>query len=128
MRLAPLHHRPWTISLAPLTDVVFLLLAFVMMTATLEPGGPLQVTPPEARHAEPPAAEAFVLLIDAEAQLALDGNLIKIGDLEQRLRAEPIDRVTVEADRALPAGRLFAITRRLYAGGVRRIDLVTLSP
>jgi biopolymer transport protein ExbD len=93
----------------PMVNLVFLLLIFFLMVATIAPPRPVPVALPEAGAAEP--AEA------AERRVFLDADGAVHGD------AGPVTGpVTVHADRDAPARRLAELLRALGPeAGVRLV-------
>jgi biopolymer transport protein ExbD len=84
----------------PMVNLVFLLLIFFLMVATIAPPRPVPVALPDAAEAEP--AEA------AERRVFLDAGGAVHGD------AGPVTGlVTVHADREAPARRLAEVLRAL---------------
>lgn len=104
--------------IAPLINVVFLLLIFFLMAATLAPPEPLEVTPPRS-VSEAEQAGGMALVIAADGTLAY-------GDLrgEAVFGALGAGPLTVRADAALPAARLVGVLGRLRAAGADGIELV----
>lgn len=86
---------------APLVDVVLLLLIFFMLVTRYLPPS-LQVTLPEASAAEGVDKPAISLSIDMEGRLSYDGQLVPWEELPQLLAgADPETQVRIAADRAV---------------------------
>ena len=114
--------RPRSESVVPMINVVFLLLIFFLMTATIVPPRPLEATPPEAATAET-AGRGETLHVGADGTLAY-------GDVrgEAALGAVPPGTgLLVRADAGLPAADLARILARLAEAGVTDIRLVAVA-
>ena len=86
---------------APLIDVVMLLLIFFMLISRyLMPS--LEITLPEAAAAMMNDAPSISLSIDSEGRLSLDGQVILWGELPARLDgSDPETLVRIAADRTV---------------------------
>jgi len=105
-------------------NIVFLLLIFFLMTATLKPPSPFAVDPPESRsilaaEANPTlylAADGRTVYAGAEGDAAFEAIAAGLAALDGPL--------VVRADRALPAQAMAAVLGRLGRIGVPEIRLV----
>ncbi len=90
-------------NMAPMADVVFLLLIFFMLTSAfvLEPG--INVELPRAVTAEEQAREKHVLTMTIEGDILLDDKPVSFENLEQILREtyapQPDKLLIIRADR-----------------------------
>lgn len=113
-------------AIVPMINVVFLLLVFFLMTASLTPPPPLDITAPVA---EAPLTDALpgTLYIAADGTLAFEG---ATGDaaLAALTGAAPEDPLPVVADAAYPAADLARLLPRLAEIGITDIRLVTVQP
>ena len=75
MHIEPLRQSRRAQRLAPLVDVVFLLLMFFLLAGILEPLPPLEVGPPEAEHAQSGDGEPLRVLLDADGRIAYEGEV-----------------------------------------------------
>ncbi|WP_339949943.1 biopolymer transporter ExbD [uncultured Albimonas sp.] len=125
MRLDAPQPRPPVESVTPMINVVFLLLIFFLMTATIAPPAPFEVELPAA-EAEPGAAETPRTL-----HLAADGRMA-FGDArgEAALHAaaeagrDAQTPLALRADGAIEAAALARVLTRLGERGVARADIV----
>jgi biopolymer transport protein ExbD len=120
MRFAPPARRDPRETVVPMINVVFLLLIFLLLSATLSPAPPLDVALPEADAAAASDPGEAVLHVAADGTLAL-------GALrgEAALAALPPGaRVELRADARLPAAALAALLPRLAGAG--EVVLVTV--
>jgi biopolymer transport protein ExbD len=84
----------------PMVNLVFLLLIFFLMVATIAPPRPVPVALPDAAEAEPAEAAERRVFLDADGEVHGD--------------AGPVTGpVTVHADRDAPARRLAEVLRGL---------------
>ena len=74
------------LEIAPLIDIVFLLIIFFMLTANfiIQPG--IKIVLPKAQAAEPQKEEDIVIFISEENKIFLDNQEIKIAELKDALR------------------------------------------
>ncbi|MCO4843974.1 MAG: biopolymer transporter ExbD [Yoonia sp.] len=109
-------------SIVPMINVVFLLLIFFMMTATITQPTPFDVTPPDARR-EGELQEDTTLFVAADGRLGMNGLLGNA--VWPALGAMQFEGpLTIRADAALPAKDLSGILNRLAELGVTSIELV----
>jgi len=86
---------------APLIDVVLLLLIFFMLISHYLPPS-LQVTLPEASAAITDSQPAIALSIDSDGHLSVDGNLTQWIELPALLAArDPATQVRIAADKTV---------------------------
>lgn len=128
MRFArPIPRRaPQDRAIVPMINVVFLLLIFFLMTASLSPPEPFPRDPAlaEAMRAE---AGAEALFVSAEGRLAY-GDARDAGALDavaQRDRDEPLP---LRADAAYPATDLARLLGELAARGVTDVSIRAVAP
>lgn len=126
LRLPPRRRRARPGDVVPMINIVFLLLVFFMLTATIVPPDPLQVTPPEA-EAEAGAAREAVLHVAADGGLALRAH--RDAEVFAALADWPADQpLVVQADAALEGAAFAVLLRRLAEAGVAEAALVVRLP
>jgi len=115
--------RPRREGTVPMINVVFLLLIFFLMTASITPPAPFAVRPPEAQ-ATVSLGQADTLYLGADGSLAFGEarDEAVFGALGRRDMAAP--RLVLRADRAVPAAEAAALLVRLGRAGVGAVDLV----
>lgn len=128
--------RP-TEAIVPMINVVFLLLIFFLMTATLPPPEPFDIRPPQAAGATEPGSapepepEPGVLYLGADGALAFGAArgeaALAAAALAAREMAGEGAALVLRADASLPGVELARLLQRLAALGVGRVDLVTAS-
>lgn len=114
-------------AIVPMINVVFLLLVFFLMTASLTPPPPLAITAPtaEAPRSDP---QPGTLYIGADGSLVFgaatgDAALAALGGT-----ARPTGALPVMADAAYPAADLARLLPRLAQIGITDIRLITVQP
>lgn len=118
--------------IAPLIDVVFLLLIFFMLVGVIAPPEPFAVEPPAAERASAEGGGQLTILLAADGRLAFEGMELDLPMLQARLGerlAEAEGRevgVELKADATVASGRVIAVLDALRAAGVERLGLLTV--
>lgn len=112
----------------PLINVVFLMLIFFLVAASLRQFQARGIKPVVAADITNSKPARTPLLINADGKITLDGNLIDAVDLKNTL-LQIADRsslgvVFVVADRDLPASKFIDILQVAKSAGVKDIRLV----
>ena len=126
-RRAPFDAR---IEIAPLIDVVFLLLIFFLLTTSFVQHRTLGVELPTTRGAPTEAPEdAIVLVLPKEGPILLGGRALDGTALERVLVAaakrEPPPPVILQADEAVPHGKVVALLDKVRTAGLRHLAIAT---
>lgn len=115
------------IDIAPLIDVVFLLLIFFMLTSNfiLQPG--IKVRLPRALTSEVISSENLVITVTAQDLMFLNDKPIQLGELTDRLKAAAGQRmnILIKSDTRASLGRvveLWDLCRRL---GIAYVNIAT---
>jgi len=117
------------IEMAPLVDVVFLLLTFFVFAMVLMVRAEvLDVTLPTLGAGEPAESVAAVTItLDAEGRIYLDAEPIESAALIDALRvtlaAQPDAKINIAADTACPSGDLMGVIDLLSEGGFGAFQL-----
>ncbi|WP_118138769.1 biopolymer transporter ExbD [Oceanicella sp. SM1341] len=121
MKLATPPKEPPRESIVPMINVVFLLLIFFLMTATLTPPEPLEIEPARSDAAEPGEVRPAVFLSD-EGEIAFREAR---GDAAIAAAvAEGAGLIRADAD--APAQSVAKLLGALQAGGLTDLSLVTV--
>ena len=116
-------------NMAPMADVVFLLLIFFMLTSSfvLEPG--IDVDLPKAVTAEDQIRQKHVLTITRDNTLLLDEDVISYSTLEQILQdtfsREGVKLLIVRADKNVPHGLVVKALDIARQAGVTQLAIAT---
>ena len=103
------------VELTSMTDSIFLLLIFFMISTTFEVGNrQLDIQLPEANAGESvQAVQRYVIEMGVPNTLLLDGQAVGLQELSQRLTQESQAAsgrsVTIRADKRLPYGDVIAV-------------------
>ena len=111
--------------LAPLLDVVLLLLIFFVVTSSFA-NQTLELELPSAESAGPPAArKALVVEIDEQGTISIDGATFSQETLRVRLAEAAREDLGVElrADRATDHGEVVAVLDLAQAVGVEAVSI-----
>ncbi len=133
MRLRKREHPETDFPMAPMIDMVFLLLVFFLYAGTLARADKVrEVELPESAESQVPdnpAHRAIVSLeADGTAYLGTDPlNLPQLtARLERALAAQPELSVEVRADRATPYGKIRPVLEACAEAGVRQVIYATV--
>jgi len=113
-------------AIVPMINVVFLLLVFFLMTASLTPPAPFEIDPVEAEGVltDPPPDTLHIAADGRLAYEAARGDAV-FATLANRDADRPLP---IRADSGLPASELAALLPRLAEIGIADIRLVTVQP
>ncbi len=118
------------LDIAPLIDVVFLLLVFFMLTSTFITPEAVELELPRSASATTSEAPRLTVTLGPAGELTLDGEAIKLERLDAAIaRAiegqEELPTVTLRSDARTELQRLLEVMDRIRAGGATRIALAT---
>ncbi|MBI5450780.1 MAG: biopolymer transporter ExbD [Gammaproteobacteria bacterium] len=135
MRPLRRHQEP-EISLAPLIDVVFLLLIFFMVTASFTREAELSIDLPEASSATPPQDQNTIdVTIDVQGRFYVNQKLVvnrKLDSLKQALQqltkpdSEPL--LVITADANTPHQAVVMVMDAARQLGILHVSLATRQP
>ncbi|MCK4325807.1 biopolymer transporter ExbD [bacterium] len=112
------------IDLVPLIDVVFLLLIFLMLTATFTVQSGIKVSLPQAASAEEEIEKKFTVYLTTDGLLYLNEEEIDLETLPQRLkdlmRAEG-NVLIIKADKTTAHGKVVRVLDIACSAGVDRL-------
>ena len=118
------------LDIAPLIDIVFLLLVFFMLTSTFLIPEAVELELPESKTAEVTDTPSVEVLLDAKGQLRLNGETIEPGQLQQAIKPllaqQSETAVTLKSDARTPVQSLLNVMDEIRAAGGSSISLVTL--
>lgn len=124
--------RSLAINVAPLIDVLFLLLIFLLVSTTFKVRPALRVELPRTPGREGKPVEKLALVIGKGGVYFVNGKETAPKDLEKRLRElrETTRRegVDVEVDRAAPSEALVFALDAARAAGYKQVSMPTVRP
>jgi len=113
------------INIAPLVDVLLLLLIFFMVTSTFVEQPNIKLELPRTRHSKTTPLQRLVLIVSRRGEYFLDAERIEKSRLERRLRQEvgrSKDKTLVlRADRAASYGDVIWAMDAARGAGFRKI-------
>lgn len=119
------------VDLAPLIDVVFILLIFFLVTATFDPDVGVDVERPEAASARDVAPTALRVVIAPSGATYVDGRAASLdrisADVVRASAGEPVS-VLLVPDRTVPSGRLVEVMDAVRLAGAASVTVATRAP
>jgi biopolymer transport protein ExbD len=125
-RLAPLPRRPRAEGVVALINIVFLLLVFFLLTATIAPPEPLPVDLPAADLARAAGDPAEPLHVGADGALAWGA--ARGEAVFAALASAPAAELALRADAGLDGAAFAALLARLRGLGVETVTLAVVQP
>ncbi len=130
MQFRPKRFIKPVINIAPVVDVLFLLLIFFMVSSTFIEQPNIKLELPSTRHSEATKIEQRVLTISRDGQLFLQDRPVEKRNLEKelrRLRLDTGDEVLVlKADKLVPYGVVVDIMDDAKGAGFKRVIAPTI--
>jgi biopolymer transport protein ExbD len=116
-----------SIDMAPLIDVVFLLLIFFMLTSSFTSPS-LQIKLPTARGQSDTSPEAILVSVDAQGSITLQGSPVSLSQFDQKLSAlsqGQLDRkIHFRGDQSMNYGLFVDLMDRARQIGIIQFNLV----
>jgi len=118
------------LDIAPLIDIVFLLLVFFMLTSTFMVPEAIELELPESSSASITETQPIVVSLDKTGRLALNGKAIELDQL--RMAIEPLlkqnadSAITLKSDARTEVQQLLKVMDEIRAAGGRNVALATL--
>jgi len=117
------------ISMAPLVDIVFLLLIFFMVTTVFPENDGLVIEKPSSENTAQLAKNNLIIKIDQAGSSYIKQQLVTIGDIKRILQDElllkPKLTVIVHADRRTTTAALVSVIDAAKAGGAKQLGIAT---
>lgn len=115
------------LTLAPMIDVVFLLLIFFMVSTTFVARPGLKLNLPESESTTKTPTERWVVSVERNGQLYLNDEKTELSKLRSRLNAER-KPVVIRADEEVSHGIVVTVLDAVKTAGVESVDLSTEAP
>ena len=115
------------LDIAPLIDVVFLLLIFFMLTSSFISHQGIKVNLPSAVTGRSLAQEEIVISITDEGKLTYNAEEVSIKELSDRLRiaSKGKNNILIRADKEAPLGSVVEIWDLCRDVGITNINIAT---
>lgn len=115
------------INVIPFIDIMLVLLAIVLTTATFISEGRLEIRLPESKNqAQPETLQSLEIGIDADGELFVDAAPVTLAQLGQRLDGLSTDTpVILRVDAATRFDRFVAVIDQLKARRLERLSILT---
>ncbi len=117
------------LDIAPLIDIVFLLLVFFMLTSTFLTPEAIELELPESSSAAVAEATPITVALDQDGQLALNGEHIGLDQLrpaiEALLKQDAETAITLKSDARTEVQQLLKVMDEIRAAGGSNIALAT---
>jgi biopolymer transport protein ExbD len=131
MKLRSTERPAVEITLTPLIDILFIVLMFLVMTATFSRRTFVRVDLPEAATGVPESADPNVVRVDVDAggRIHLNGRAVGIVDLRRQLEGFALPEqmiVVLAADERTPHGQVVRIIDVVRQSSVPRLHLETV--
>ncbi len=124
-----IRRRDMELDMAPLIDIVFLLLVFYMLTSSFAVPSALDLTLPEGGAPSSETPKALAISVDRHGVLRVDGDEAEWDSLSSTVRARLADnadlRVRIEIHRGLAVARMVDLLEVLRSAGVTNLDIAT---
>lgn len=117
------------ISMAPLIDVVFLLLIFFMVTTVFPENRGLLIEKPESIHSEPLAMKKIVFNVDKDGEVFFQKSRIDVKDVERLVREQlataPDTAVLMHVDKNATTEIFIRVMDACKQGGAKNVGIAT---
>ncbi len=118
------------LDIAPLIDIVFLLLVFFMLTSTFLVPEAIELELPKSASATTSEERPIVVAFNREGELALNGKTIQLSELGNAIKPLIADNseltITLKSDAHTEVQQLLAIMDEIRAAGGNNVALATL--
>ena len=122
-------HNHAHMNIAPLVDVVFLLLLFFMLTSHLMQEPAIKIKLPESKTAEAQKEEIKTVYISKEGDIFFMDKRLDLKDLKTAIKGSLKDSendfVRIKADKESDVGVLVSVIDEVRLAGVRNYSIVT---
>ncbi len=117
------------ISMAPLIDVVFLLLIFFMVTTVFPEDHALVIEKPESKTADTMVVDKMTFVVDQQGKVEFNKQTILIDDIEMivsdQLRSTPGTAVLIKIDKQTPTGIFIKVLDACKLAGAKQVGIAT---
>jgi len=118
------------LDIAPLIDIVFLLLVFFMLTSTFLVPEAIELELPESKTAVATDVKPVIVSLDKAGSLALNGESIALEKLQQAIKpllsGNADTAITLKSDARTEVQTLLKVMDEIRAAGGTNVGLATL--
>ena len=115
------------LDIAPLIDVIFLLLVFFMLTSSFifQPG--IKINLPKALTSEVIQKENLIIFVTGDNSLYINERTVDLDELSSRLKiaAKESKPILIKADRKASLGKVVEVWDMCRAEGIDKINIAT---
>lgn len=116
--------------LIPLINIVFLLLAFMLIAGTMRAADTLAVEPPETTTAGAVDRQSLMLYLDSSGNLALGKDRVDVDEAISRVKTQlardPDGELHIMADRSVTAARILPLLRKCADSEIMSVRLIAV--
>ncbi|NQT07346.1 MAG: biopolymer transporter ExbD [Candidatus Omnitrophica bacterium] len=115
------------LDIAPLIDVVFLLLIFFMLTSSFMAQKGIKVNLPNAVSSEPIISKNLIIYVTAKNELLVGDETLSFDKLDSRIAeaARAKKHILIKADKKASMGKVVAIWDLCRDAGISNINIAT---
>ncbi len=117
------------ITMAPLIDVVFLLLIFFMVTTVFPDNRGMEIEKPESEFSEPLQLKRVMFVLQRDGSVSYNKQLITLNDVErlvkEQLGAAPDTAVMLQVDKNATTQSLISLMDACKSGGAKRVGIAS---
>lgn len=129
MELRRHQHQQMQLNIAPLVDMVFLLLIFFLLTSSFILNQGIKVNLPEAKSSQMQDRKEITVGITKDGKIFLDGEEISLEDLSRRLagmiKKDPGKAVIIRADKEIILEKAIRVLDTVKLAGATNIVVAT---
>jgi biopolymer transport protein ExbD len=119
--------QPAEINMAPLIDMVFILLIFFVVTTNFNRQTGIEVTKPRAQSVVSQGQKVMLIGITREGGIHVYGRQVSLERLENIVSQETIDKpdisVVIVADKQAPVGSAVSVLDKCTMAGVKKVSI-----
>jgi len=118
-----------SIQMAPLIDMVFILLIFYIVSTSFVQDAGVQIDRPQSAAARQVTQRYLPVAITKRGTVHVAGRTIRADDasaIETALRDTDTRTVVIQADRDVPTGLLLRVYDTCFAGGAENVNVAAL--
>ena len=117
------------ITMAPLVDVVFLLLIFFMVTTVFPENRGMEIEKPESEFSEPLALKNVIFFLHQDGSVLFESRPVGLDDvtrlIKEQLAASPKTAVMLQVDKRATTQALIALMDACKSAGAKRVGIAS---